>query len=339
MRLLSALGVSFLLFCSCPGWAQNTDAEKISALIDALSNKADDSGKVVALNELSFLLSRTQPQNARVYADMSIDLSRKLNFRKGLVGALDDRALCCNIIGDTALARVSATECLSVAREVGDTLGQVKALTRLGYIAYISGRRKEIPREYAVDALSLARASGNRQALAIAYMYVGFTLDKRGEFDIAVQADSLAIQLFAELHDKYSVAGSMHNLAMGYGEIGKNGTKAHIDSAVLQILKEFGDTEYYGLTSGTLSSVLFSLRQYNAALVHCREAIRVNTKIGNKATLGSDYEDAALICYRMRQYPEAQTYIQSAIDIESELGNKMNLWLCKRLKNRIARHL
>ncbi len=341
MRLIPTLCCSFFLAVSTQtAEAQTADAEKINKIKVALSEQADDTNKVTMLNDLAYLLSRTQPKNAGKYADTAIDLSRKLNFRHGLAAALDNRALCSNIVCDTAKARIAATECLTIAQETSDTFLQVMALTRFGYISFISAKQKEITRTYGLQALALAQASGNKRALAFAYMHAGFMLDKRREYALAVNADSLAMQFFDSLHDDYGRGGALGNLAHEYGVMGDYAGKAHIDSAALQILKAFGETEYYGLTLSSLSTALHELKQYNEALTACKEAIRINTGIGDKITIGTDYEQAAMTCYQLKQYPEGAVYIRQAIEIiQSAKGSKLELWMCRRIQKRIAKHM
>ena len=340
MRLLPILCCSFLLVVAgYAGRAQSSDAEKVSALKAVMSLHSNDTSKVLLLNELSFLMSRTDPKEAAAYADSAVVLASRLNHYRGLAYALDNFALCYNMVGDTAQARVAATECMAHATAISDTFLQVMALTRLGYIAFSAHRHKEIPRAYAQQALALAQASGNKRALAFAYMHVGFVQDERREYATAVHADSMAMQLFEELHEDYYRAGALHNLALEYGLASNPTAKLHTDSSALQLLAPFGETEYYGIGLGIMNTTLYEQARYGEALTYGKEALRIDLKIGNKETIAGDYLDLAMTCKKLKQYPEAATYIQQCIDIEKEVGDSFDVWLCRRVQRRIEKHL
>lgn len=84
MRLLSF--VLCFMFLSVSVWAQQ---EELDSLQQLLHKQADDTSKVNTLNELSYVYYQTVVYDSELYyAQQALNLSQKLNWKRGMAVSL-----------------------------------------------------------------------------------------------------------------------------------------------------------------------------------------------------------------------------------------------------------
>ena len=114
-------------------------------------------------------------------------------------------------VGDLARADALYSEVLALAREVGDTEGEARALSDLGTVAAVAG---DLPsaRRLLEESVERYRELGVPRGLAIALSNLGDAAGQEGRFEeaIAVTTEALAIQ--RELGDRGRSAISLNNL-------------------------------------------------------------------------------------------------------------------------------
>jgi predicted ATPase len=114
-------------------------------------------------------------------------------------------------VGDLGRADELYTEVLALAREVGDTEGEARALSDLGTVAAVGG---DLPsaRRLLEESVDRYRELGVPRGLAIALSNLGDAAGQEGRFEeaIAVTTEALAIQ--RELGDRGRAAISLNNL-------------------------------------------------------------------------------------------------------------------------------
>ncbi|WP_133162597.1 tetratricopeptide repeat protein [Flavipsychrobacter stenotrophus] len=335
----SALIIIISIGFSIVGWAQRPDQRRIDSLLRVIDQSAKDTGKVSMLNECSYLLSRTNPQKGLMYGKQALALAEELNWPRGQVVALANAALCNNVLEDSASARNCALRSMAIARNINDTPGQVMALTKLGYVAFVSRRQKMEARAYGTEALALALRINDKKTRAFAYMHMGFLLDKKGEFNDAVHFDSLAIQLFDSLDDRYSQAGALCNLGIEFSMMHDYAREVEIDNRALTLLTDYDSSEYKAITLICLSDSYYQMHDYTKALAPCLEGLAIDTRLGKKSIMADDHQRAAMAYIKLGKYEEALRHTNAAMELEMKIGDLYGRWTVRRLQKRIAKHM
>ena len=341
MMKRAAAAIAFMIIASCTSgvWAQGPDQRRIDSLLRVIDHSAKDTGKVSMLNECSYLISRTNPQKGLIYVRQALAMAEELNWPRGQVVASDNAALCNNVLEDSASARNCALRSMAIAQRINDTPGQVMALTKLGYVAFIARRQKPEARAYGTEALALALRINDKKTRAFAYMHMGFLLDKKREFNDAVHFDSLAIQLFDSLHDRYSQAGALCNLGIEYSMMHDYAREVEIDNMALALLAEYDSSEYKAITLICLSDSYYQIHDYTRSLAPCLEGLAIDTRLGKKSIMADDHQRAAMAYIKLGKYEEALRHANAAMELEMKIGDLYGRWVARRLQKRITKHM
>ena len=326
------------IFGTMPGSAQTRWQTTIDSLVGELTKAGEDTNKVSLLNQCAYLISCRNPKQGLTYSSESIKLAERLNWQKGLAVALDYAALCSNIIEDSAHARSYALRSVEIARNINDIPRQISAITRLGYIAYRAGQKK-VARGYGQDLLKLAGGTTDTRSLALAYMHLGFLLDKKKEFTEAVRYDSISASLFASLGDKYSEAGALLNIETEYYLVYRNKDALAMNLRVLAMLEPFGNTEYKAIALVCISDTYDRLSDYSNARKTCLEALEIDKQLGQKVTVAEGNTRLAMIYFKMEFYTEARRYATTGLEMALATGDTWYIKASRRLLKKINRHI
>ncbi len=325
----------FLFFFSFFQLKQAVGQNSAEPLIAALTHATEDSNKVNLLNQCSYLLSRTNPEQGIVYSTRAKELAEKLNWQKGLARAFDNAALCYNILEDTAQARQNALKSIEIARKINDSPTVVSGLIRLSFVAYHERRQMRVARAYGEEALKLAQDIKDPRSLAFAYMNLGFIVEKKRESVLAFKYDSLAIGYFASINDNYFLALALINLAQEYALTHNEKLSLDIYAQVLELLAPFGNTENKSFTLMLLSNAYYKKFDNQKALDYRLQALEVNKQLNRKHTITSDQIVIARIYFAEKIYTEARKYATVGHETALANGSKWAIRKTRRLLKRI----
>src|SRR5687768_7377982 len=109
----------------------NTKSDSLRALLMV----AKDTTKVNVLNALGKQFWMSQPDTSRRYTFIALDVSKKINYRKGEAEALRITAWSYHYEGDEVQAKAYVTKAISIFEQIGNEQGLAAALNNLGAIS------------------------------------------------------------------------------------------------------------------------------------------------------------------------------------------------------------
>jgi tetratricopeptide (TPR) repeat protein len=131
-------------------------------------------------------------------------------------------------------------QAVAIYREIGDGLGEARALNNLIHARLEMGHFKEGLDE-GEDSLAVQRRVGNRYGEGITLANLGTALRKLGRLDEAVTRIQQALVIFNELADRNGAAYVRSELAEAYLEMGRVDEALACLSESLDVLRDTGD--------------------------------------------------------------------------------------------------
>jgi len=130
MRLLSF--VLCFMFLSVSVWAQQ---EELDSLQQLLHKQADDTSKVNTLNELSYVYYQTAVYDSELYyAQQALNLSQKLNWKRGMAVSLKNIGSACDDMGNNSDALYYYGRALNIFSSIDDKSGVSACYNNMGLV-------------------------------------------------------------------------------------------------------------------------------------------------------------------------------------------------------------
>lgn len=300
--------------------AQAQDPSFIDSLERIVARGATDKKTSNALYELALENLGRAPDQALLYAQRALVMSRAATYPIGEVQALSAWASALQDMGDMSGAlnyyRLSQTR----SGMIGDSVGVAQQEGNIGMVHAQLGDYPEALKHF-IAALKMDQAVGRRDWEADAMANIGNVHKEQHEHELALEYLRASQRLCGELGDRGGVARAHNNIA-GVLESQRDlpAAKAHLDSA-LSIQLELGYTFDALGTRANLSMLKLELGQQEEALRESEAVIRDAAAAGDPFDQGYAALVAGRVYKALHRFPEALERIDQALALGSEIGS------------------
>jgi signal transduction histidine kinase len=324
ISILLAFLLSIFL-CTNPIKAQDRPVQ--NPIIDSLSAllaTSKEQERVEVLNALAWEWRNIEPPKAIMYADESIALSKKIDFKKGLAYAFRTKASIHWNRGDYTLAVENALEGLQLFENMNDSLGMGNTYLTLGNIY---NRQRNIPYsyEYYQKALEIFTPLGEKLRAAACLNNLANLLSSKGEYKQASEYITRSLAINRNIHSsqgKINLAHNLNNLGFLYYKM------SQLDSALIvmkefeQIIDEIGyNTSEILLQEAflTLSFIYLQKKEIKQALEYAQKSLQTSEKIAHKSGMRDAYKQLAAIYSAQNQINQAYLYQKKYIAMSDSI--------------------
>ena len=307
----------FLLFLAGKNFSQNV--RKIDSLFKVLSHAPEDSTKADILFRLGWETSYRNLGEGLKYSKEAMDLSEKLDYKKGLVRSYHDLGSIYLDMGEYD----RANEYLFKELRLGEKMGNKKIHLGACYVelGILFGNQKNYPRSLYFDSLALEdfKKNGDTSAIAVVYNNIASVYSDRGQYRKALEIQKAALAINIQLRDEDAIASSYNNIGDLYGHLGeKENALKNLDRA-RAIYKT--QNSVYSLSHGMLSYAEFYRqdKDYKTALSYLDSALKMSKETGQKEEEMAVYSMFAE-CYEQRNdLSNAYRYFKNYAELKDSL--------------------
>jgi two-component system, NarL family, sensor histidine kinase UhpB len=328
-----------------PLWSQN------NRLIDSLrtllakytSEQAAtaDLKDTVAVNTL-FALSKAcwddDPHTAMEYARQMLELSKAINFKRGMGTANNSIGVIFLNAGDYTQAQKYLAEALRLRIELGGKDAIAASYGNLAILYDLRGNQPEALKNQLI-ALTIFKETGNRGGIAFSLNNIGIIYEIQKKYPEAIKNYEAAISIREQLGDKRELGGCLHNLGNTYFAMGNNAEALKHILKALKHLEETGDKIGVSDCYHSIANIYTSQGNFDEALKYDFEAMRIKERLGNYDLLESSYSNIGYIYIQKHDLAKAEEYINKALALSKSIPSLelkqdcyRNLWLLDSAK-------
>jgi signal transduction histidine kinase len=167
------------LTCRCISFAQSAASD---SLFQLLSTTKEDTSRVMLISRLARTYAFSKPDSALLLNQQGVELSRKINFRKGEATCLRGIASVFTTKGNYPAALTTDLQALKISEEIKDERGIATLLRGLSDIYFYQG---DIVRsiDYAHKAIAMCQKLKDSVALEVTFISLGDTYEKTNQLD------------------------------------------------------------------------------------------------------------------------------------------------------------
>lgn len=281
---------------------------------------AEKEGLADAYNQLAIYYNIVDPSKAGEYIDLALQLSRDLQYKRGISFALKEKGMNVLYTGDIVKALTLVEESKLISEEAGDHQLQGQSLHCMGLI-YSEAGFYEIAIRYFNEAITAYRLAGTGYMVAYAYYDITSTYLKSRQYEKALQyavecfALSRKINFSAEKGPVYLLLGKI------YDGLEKDSlARVNYQQALVLIEKEQLNEQVKGLSYLEIGN--YHLRQNNFKLANqYLQAARVAIENSPNRILKGNVMSGLAEAFQLQG---AHRQALSAIDSALRIGKETN---------------
>ncbi len=192
------------------------------------------------------------------------------------------------------------------------------------------GRTDELLAVARTAVLSAGRL-GDRDALAHVHRELGNVTGRHGDYQAAEEHLRKALELFTDLGDLASVAGSRHSLAVLFSHQERWDEALNHAVEGLRLRRALADSAAVAYSENAVGWILAHTGQPDAALWYCRRALDMHTESGSRSGAADTLDSIAFAHGQLADYERSVAHYEQALAMYRLLGDPQGeaaAWLC-----------
>ena len=322
----------FVLLCF------NLKANKVDSLESVLKTAKVDTVKVDVYNQLSWAIFGSNPDKALYYANISIILSKRIKYAKGLSEAYKNKGVIFYVKGNLDSSIVFYNKSFEIKSQIKDSLGLASVYTNIGLVNEAKGDYKNCLENY-LKALKIFESLDDKDKLAKVFNNIGSVYFKhpktKENLDNALSYFEKSLKIREELNDKKGIGSSLYSVgliyftygASIYKDVDKVKAKENLEKALLyferslKIRREINDKSGIALTLTNIGSAVYASRNnMNEAEKFYKQALEIEAEIGDKKGIVSTLFNMAYMAMEAKDYNKALDVYNKSLIASREIG-------------------
>ncbi|MBI3509478.1 MAG: tetratricopeptide repeat protein [Bacteroidetes bacterium] len=268
---------SFLLFFPIIVNAQEKD--RLHRNLVLIKTNIEDTTRAVALNDIGWDTSYENLAVGLKYCEEALELSRKINFPKGMILAYNSLGTIYEDMGEYNKAIDSHNRCLQIADSIGNRYNQATSWMNLSLV-YKTLREKKKAYDCASRSLSIYLELKSKRGLAVVYNNLGSIYLDIDSLDKAIDAFTTSLRYARELKRPDYEAHALSGLSSVYIQKGDSVRSEMLINRCIAILDSMQDDYDKAQAIYDHGYLLFRFHHYKDAETKYMEAMDLFRMIG-----------------------------------------------------------
>jgi two-component system NarL family sensor kinase len=318
---MKLLVVIILLTAPAVVIAQNNNP--IDSLIKLLPKSKTDTGRINLLNEIGDHISNTRATEGLKYADEAIQLSDKINFKKGLADGYFNRGQMFFNILKSDSAKSDFEKAIRIYKQINNPAGLAHVYNEMGRLVRVTGDRSAAI-VYFQQAADMFEKINDLDGSADCLSYIANSYNQLYDFDKALTIYKKAYDIRMKIKNYGKAAQTLAGIGITYRNkqtLAKDTSDSKNFKLSLQYLfkaRKLFITYKHPLNIALIAREIgfaYQLQlQDKNALIYLLEAVRRFTEIDNKRELSPLYKDIGKCYLNLKQYPQAKVYFDKGLE-------------------------
>jgi two-component system, sensor histidine kinase PdtaS len=308
-----------LLFLSFFAFSQSVN---LDSLVLSANSMQDDSNKVNALNEISWLSDKAfKYEEALNFASESHKLSETIKFRKGEGKAYSRMGNALYSMGRFDESIENHLKALKIQEEVNDLKGQSATYQNLGNVTQAKGGSPQAM-EYYLNSLKIKEKMNDKNGMSNSLNSIGNIFKTQGNFEKAVEFYQKSGQLKKEIGDKMGYAQALFGISTVLGMQGNYEKTLVYTDTCLQTFKKINFIPGIAATLTNMALCYQHLGKFKESMQFHKEALSYNQLIKDKNSIAMSLINIGNLHSFMKNYSESVKYMQDGLTLLKEIGAK-----------------
>ncbi len=259
MRKSTPIYLAFILtFWAAPVFAKLSGRLLVDSLKNELNKGQKETDEIKILDELSYLLRTTDPDEGIKYGEMELSLATKLGLNNDIADACSQIGLNYQSKSDYPKALEYFYKSQNYYESTRNILGIGIVYSNIGVIFQAQGDYKKAL-DYALKALKINEQIKRPANIASDLGNIGVLYMLMKDYNKALEYDKKSLALFQELNDKDAIANNLGNIANVYLEMHDYDQSLDYNIKALKLFEEENDKIGIANTLGNTGNLFLNM--------------------------------------------------------------------------------
>lgn len=310
-----------IVFLLCSGIA-HPQARKLDSLFNVLKTANEDSFKVQTLDHIFLIYLNSDIKKAREFALTETELSKKLNFRRGISFGLMNMGILAQQEGDYPVALDYFLRALKMNEDMNYNLTNTYINIANTYTD-LKDYNKAL--EYHFKALKRVRTHTDSTladvaaSIPVLYNNISSAYFRLGNYPASLDYGRAGFNAGARLNDKISMAVACNNIGVTYFKLGKQEIAEEFYLRALQYGEELNSLLDIGDATFNLGELYLDRKDYRKALGYFQRALKTTFLSGYRVQRLAIYQDM-IKCYQgLQDYKNKNDLLEKYITLKDSI--------------------
>lgn len=279
--------------------------EEIDSLRKLVEQPGEDSGRVAALNDLSWKLKYQEPGKAMEFCKKALALAKKKDIKVEIGRGYKNKGVLFWIKGEYGEALNHFLKALEVYKKIEFNEGVANVNLNIGVIYFQQGIYEEALKYY-FNALKSFDKLQRKQGIAVAYNNIGKVYDDQGSYEKALDYYRKSLKIKEKIGDRGGIAMAYNNIGNVYDVLGKYKEVKKERPQDSVALKE-------------------AIKMNQKALDNYFQSLTIYKKLGNKRGISRARLNIGIIYSEQEEFKKAEANFKKAYQMQNSIGDKNSL--------------
>ncbi len=317
-----------VVVCQLVAHAQQNKVDSLKQILPSLN----DTTKVKAFNELAYRVMFASPDEAGTYVEESMELSRKINYPKGLANAFNMRGALLDLSGEYELSVEAYLSGLEIVDKSKISSNQLRMALYNG-LGLVYSRKAEYPKalDFFLKSFDLAEKAKYKFGIINVQLNIGLVYYDQKDYEKALAWFFSCRDRALEYGEEKTAAKAITNIGIVYKELHRYDEAIEYYLSGLEMKKHTNDMVSIGASFSNLADVYVAMKDYPRALAYLRKAEEAKRQADDKWGLLSVDDIRTQIFIAQGFYSKAEDLLRKNLAVAEALGGTAESTIYTRL--------
>lgn len=300
----------------------NAQTREIDSLQEVLRSAKKDTIQINTLKSLAdCFYDLGQNEKSLFYSKQALELSEKLNYKKGISISLSDIGSIYSDQANYEKALANFLNSLKVYEELNDQKGIGKIYNNIGLI-YMNQGNSDKALENFNKSLKIRIENDDKKGIARSYGNIGNVYQNKSNYEKALEYYFKTLKIEETIGDEQVITNTYINIGNIYYFQGNLDKALDNYSKSLKIKTELGEKQGIANCKLNIGAVYIQQNKFENADLNLQEALRLYKEMGIKDGVKLTYSSLADLYEKKQDYKQAFQYHKFYSDLKDTIFNE-----------------
>lgn len=316
---------SFLFLFCASAFSQKSETD---SLLNVLKSNPPDTIQVQVLNQIAQKTAKKNSQEALVYAQKGMEISKKIKYNKGTADLYKTIGIIYFYNGDNDKAFENFYLSLETYKLMGDKVGVARSYNNIGVIYKNTGKLDKAIENFDKSREILEKSS-DKKGLASVYNNIGNVYSLQGNNIKAIENLLKSLEIYEEIGDKAGAGQANSNI----GALQRN--QNNLDDALSYFFKaeklytSINDNKGLSDTYNNIGAVYFDKKNYKKALENYQKCLDIALKSDYKNKIALSYYNIGDTYIKLHDFEKSLEFFNKSLEISTQTKDILGIVNCK----------